>query len=196
MLKLSLAAAALAAATLVPTVAAATTISFTYDGVGEDTPDVVSHGNGSISFSGTGTLTLADVTGFQFAQTTTINDPSLTGSGTFSYGITDLTSFAGTFANGAFAALSLATRPVMDPTGYLDDQAFAVDYRSTSTNSLSASTLFDDGDTATQGTIGLAAAAVPEPAGWAMMILGMGVVGAALRRRQAVGVRVRFAQGR
>jgi hypothetical protein len=35
--------------------------------------------------------------------------------------------------------------------------------------------------------------AVPEPATWAMMILGMGAVGGAMRRKQAVKASVRFA---
>jgi hypothetical protein len=37
------------------------------------------------------------------------------------------------------------------------------------------------------------AGAVPEPATWALMILGFGAVGGAMRRRQAVAAKVRFA---
>ena len=37
------------------------------------------------------------------------------------------------------------------------------------------------------------AAGVPEPATWALMILGFGAVGGAMRRRQAVAAKVRFA---
>jgi hypothetical protein len=37
------------------------------------------------------------------------------------------------------------------------------------------------------------AGAVPEPATWAMMIGGMGVVGGAMRRRRSVSTKVSFA---
>jgi len=42
-------------------------------------------------------------------------------------------------------------------------------------------------------TISSATPAVPEPASWVMMILGMGVVGGALRRRLKVSTTVKFA---
>ncbi|MEO5937871.1 MAG: PEPxxWA-CTERM sorting domain-containing protein [Sphingomonas sp.] len=38
-----------------------------------------------------------------------------------------------------------------------------------------------------------AAAGVPEPATWAMMLFGFGAIGGALRRRQNVATRIRFA---
>ena len=41
------------------------------------------------------------------------------------------------------------------------------------------------------GTLGFASAA-PEPATWAMMILGVGIVGYAMRRRQRITTRVAF----
>lgn len=37
------------------------------------------------------------------------------------------------------------------------------------------------------------AAGIPEPASWALMILGFGAVGGAMRRRQSVAAKVRFA---
>jgi hypothetical protein len=56
-----------------------------------------------------------------------------------------------------------------------------------------------DSDSRVQGTFTLTgdaiatAGAVPEPASWAMMILGMGAVGGALRRRSKVSTKVTFA---
>jgi hypothetical protein len=44
------------------------------------------------------------------------------------------------------------------------------------------------------GTLNFSAAAVPEPATWAMMILGMGAVGFAMRRKSNVTTRVAFAR--
>lgn len=43
------------------------------------------------------------------------------------------------------------------------------------------------------GTANLAAGAVPEPATWGMMLFGFGGFGYAMRRRQKVGARIRFA---
>ena len=40
---------------------------------------------------------------------------------------------------------------------------------------------------------GTATGAVPEPATWAMMLVGFGAIGGALRRRQKVATRIRFA---
>jgi hypothetical protein len=44
-----------------------------------------------------------------------------------------------------------------------------------------------------EGRIGTAVAPVPEPGVWALMILGMGAVGGAMRRRQKQALNVRFA---
>lgn len=50
---------------------------------------------------------------------------------------------------------------------------------------------FQDSDLA--GLVAQQIGAVPEPTSWAMMILGMGVVGGAMRRRQKTRITVRFA---
>ncbi len=44
-----------------------------------------------------------------------------------------------------------------------------------------------------QWTVALAGGGVPEPATWALMILGFGAVGGAMRRRHSVAAKVRFA---
>jgi hypothetical protein len=43
------------------------------------------------------------------------------------------------------------------------------------------------------GTAGLSAPAIPEPGTWMLMILGLGAVGFAMRRRQNASVRLQFA---
>ena len=49
--------------------------------------------------------------------------------------------------------------------------------------------LYDDFLGDNSGGVSLALTAVPEPSTWAMLILGMGVVGGALRRRKTLAVR-------
>jgi hypothetical protein len=64
--------------------------------------------------------------------------------------------------------------------GVTSDTAFTSFTISGLTNQSGASTVFDNLRFGTAAT-----AAVPEPATWAMMIMGFGMVGASLRRRQA-----------
>ncbi len=53
--------------------------------------------------------------------------------------------------------------------------------------------LYDDFLGDNRGGVSLSVAGVPEPAAWALMILGFGAVGGAMRRRQSVAAKVRFA---
>jgi len=59
--------------------------------------------------------------------------------------------------------------------------------------SLGELVLFDDDSSFVRFSASLAGTAVPEPANWAMMIGGFGLVGGALRRRGSVRARVTFA---
>ncbi len=61
----------------------------------------------------------------------------------------------------------------------------------TSTYAANASATGEDARFLVTGSV--VAAAVPEPATWALMILGMGAVGFAMRRRSKVNTTVRFA---
>ena len=176
---------------LAPIAAEATTFTLAYDGVGEDTPDITSHGTGTISFDGSGKLTRASLTGFSFTQTVTLDNPSLMGSGTFHYGLSDLLSFDGSFVDGAFSTLDLTTRAAYDPSGFLDDESFQV-FLKTGSSGFSASTSFDDGDTATLGTARLISAA-PEPGVWVLMIAGLGIIGYALRRHEKLVPQLSYA---
>lgn len=173
-----------------PAMASATTVGFTYAGVDDDDSYVTSAGSGTISFNGSGALTLANLTGFSFSQTTTLSDPALSGAGTFTYGLGDVLAFAGVFNGSTFSSLSLRTRTVADPSGFLADQSFRI----RSLNANGANAAFDDGgtDEATVGAV-LVTAAVPEPASWTLMIMGVGIAGAAARGRRRPAVRASFA---
>ena len=85
---------------IAPAVAGATTVAFTYSGADPDDGYVTAAGSGTLSFNGTGALTFASLTGFSFAQTTTLSDPGLTGSGSFAYGLGDVLSFSGVYRMG------------------------------------------------------------------------------------------------
>jgi hypothetical protein len=71
---------------------------------------------------------------------------------------------------------------------YLTNQALSTG----ATNTLLISGL-TGGNGSYAGTLEFAAAAVPEPATWGMMVLGFGAVGFAMRRRQAVAAKVSYA---
>lgn len=83
---------------------------------------------------------------------------------------------------------------------YYDTAAnsFANSGKYTTTFTLTAPTnvgfyLFDDNLSDNRGGVSLAVAAVPEPATWAMMVLGFGMVGFGFRARRKVSTKVSFA---
>ena len=163
--------------------ARAGTILLKYSGQNEDNYYINAIGSGSFSYNGSlTTLTLADLTGFQFNQTTPLSDPGLMGSDTYSYGLGDLKSFSATIsATGVVTALRLQTGYVNSATNFLAPTYMVV-------SSLGRNgTTFDqggqDGDLTT-GTI--TASAVPEPSSLAMLGLA-GMVGTLAWRRKRAG---------
>lgn len=108
--------------------------------------------------------------------------------------------------SGVFQGVTLAAATVVFPTANIGG-AFYVNVGSGKevslwgtqlyTGSLASPTLssgtFKLNGGAVTLTVKSTAGAVPEPATWAMMILGMGAVGYAMRRRQKATAKVRFA---
>ena len=190
--------------------AQAATVSFGYIGADRTAPTIVpgqgqliriTDGVGSFSFlppslagqltPQSGTFGLADLANFTLDTSTVftfseVNPSGFPSSGFFNYGLADLTAFSATFANGALTALSFDTNALSpistDGNGDFGLQSFRV----TGLGPDGASTFNGDFQLLTSGQIEIAA--VPEPATWALMIIGFGMVGgtARARRRQAI----------
>jgi hypothetical protein len=184
----------------------AATVSFGYIGADRTAPTTVpgqgqlirvTDGVGSFSFEPpslvgqSGTFGLSDLVDFTLDTSTLftfsqVNPSGFPSSGFFSYGLADLTSFSATFANGALTALSFATNALSpissDGNGNFGLQSFRV----TGLGPDGASTSNGDFQLLTSGQLEIAA--VPEPATWALMIIGFGMIGGTLRarRRQVV----------
>jgi PEP-CTERM motif len=100
----------------------------------------------------------------------------------FKFGRSDVLSFSATFAGNVLTRLSFATRAVA-PTGA---QIGAQSFRVTGLGADQAATFDGRGLQLTSGNFD--AAAVPEPATWALMIIGFGMVGASLRTRRRIAI--------
>ncbi|WP_231639313.1 PEPxxWA-CTERM sorting domain-containing protein [Sphingomonas profundi] len=159
-----------------------------------------STGQGSFETAGSdGTYTLADG----------LSNFSLNGShfAFFSYGSVgmgkgDLASFSATLSGGKLTDLNFVTKTVAAPVKSFFDIFLPFQEQRTADVKYSVSGLKPDNLTfqLDEGTItgtlnaNVVVAAVPEPATWAMMLGGFGLVGAAMRRRRAhVTTAVRFA---
>lgn len=108
-----------------------------------------------------------------------VNQPSTTFSaGSVTYGLADLSSFDATLVNGAITSLSFQTK------------AKSVYYGGGSTVSFydfdgSGGSLLHAGGPSPLGSIRVTPPAVPEPASWATMLAGFGVIGGVVRRRRS-----------
>ncbi len=187
------------------TPAQAATVSFSYIGADRTAPvDVtgqgllirVTDGVGSFSFQPpslqsfspqSGTFGLADLASFSLDTSTIftfsqVNPAGFPSSGFFNYGLADLTSFSATFANGALTALSFETN-ALSPISTSGNGNFGLQsFRVTGLGPDGAATFNGDFQLVTSGQIEIAA--VPEPATWAMMIIGFGMIGGSLRTRR------------
>jgi hypothetical protein len=189
------------------TPAQAATVSFGYIGADRTAPTIVpgqgqlirtTDGVGAFSFlpqasnptsmlPQSGTFGLADLedftldtnTIFTFSQ---VNPSGFPSSGIFSYTLADLTSFSATFANGALTALSFETNALSAVSTSGNGDFGLQSFRVTGLGPDGASTFNGDLQLITSGQLQIDA--VPEPAVWALMIIGFGMVGGTLRVRR------------
>jgi PEP-CTERM motif len=180
----------------------AATISFGYIGADRTAPTIVpgqgqlirvTDGVGSFSFEPPSlmgqsrTFGLSDLVDFTLDTSTLftfsqVNPSGFPSSGFFSYGLADLTSFSATFANGVLTALSFETNPLSTISSDGGANFGLQSFRVTGLGSDGASTFNGDFQLLTSGQLEIAA--VPEPAAWALMIIGFGMVGGSLRTRR------------
>ena len=178
-------------AALLGSAAPAATINFEYSAWG-----LIQGTSGSGSFTttgGTGLYTLASgLSNFSFAGDYGL----LFAGGSYAFGLSDLANFSAQLDHGLVTALTFQTKSVQVP---LSIQGFPVGSRQLAANvdyarkdSLLVTTGRGRLATTFAGSLDIApAGAVPEPASWAMMIGGFGMIGGVLRsRRKAI---VRFA---
>lgn len=159
----------------------------------------------SYSFNFAGPTLFGTPSAFLGSGTFVTSGPAMTVNGQTAYAITGITgTFDGSTINGLQAGflgsdnLYFITGPTfVDGSGVGFTNAAGTSaslyYQSTGSYRVSTSNPFATGFvTATSAAIP-AVGAVPEPATWAMMILGMAAIGFVMRRRKNVTTRVQFA---
>ena len=169
-----------AAASLAPAAHAAVTIvDYSFDTAGG-----TSVGGGSFSYDSslTGALTFADLASFTLTLGSNTYDLSFVNSGNFSpYYLFGFNADSGTFVSqsvGGFPTILAGIKNSFTEGFFVRNDANYTLVRDYASN---AGEIYFD-----HVSISMSTGAVPEPATWAMLITGFGLVGAALRRRTAV----------
>jgi hypothetical protein len=187
---IALAAAALMSAGAAP----ATVVDFSYAIISDGSPYAeIASGTGAFETIGdNGTFDLANLSAFTISGDASV----IFVSGSYSFGIGDLSAFSATLSNGTLTNLSFAVSGAVDFFD-LSDNLFGTGNVTITAAGLAPGNVtatVNSGYFPTFGTGDLTAtarpaAAIPEPASWALMLAGFGLVGAALRGRRAEAVR-------
>jgi hypothetical protein len=185
-LKMLAATSALAVTMLAaPAMAAETVVNFSLDAA--QVPLVT--GTFSYNSSKTGQLSYSDLDSFSLKLPANTYDLAFVNSGSFS----DYRYFGYNASIGSFVSATISGFPEI-LSAIKDDGSRGFFVRKDSNY-----TIFSDygaGNISvpyTNITVSSSVAAVPEPATWAMLILGMGAIGFAMRRRRNVTTNIKFA---
>ena len=185
---LTLAAAVSLAALAVPA-AASTTIDFSFDASG-----ILAATSGSGSFTSSvdnGAISKADLT--DFTRNGSGNAIFFVGTD-YSFGLSDLSSFSASLSHGVLTDLNFRTNKKTFSYSIFGFPIGRTKIQLQTTGLGDGNLSGSAGIVKVNGTLlQTNVSAVPEPASWAMMIGGVGFVGGAMRRRQAVITKVSFA---
>jgi hypothetical protein len=159
-------------------VARASTITFTYNGAGSPDfdPGAMAAGSGFFTIDDSNDPAgIGDLSNFSFSLSVAYGGYT----DTYTYGLSDLTSFQANFTGGALTDLALTTDH--QPAAYNWNEGFNV----TDLGAGDAYTDDGDGDQVSIGTVTVGESSTPEPTSLALIASGLLGLAAARRRRTA-----------
>jgi hypothetical protein len=177
----------LAPAVLMPTGAQASTVLVGY--LADPLSNYVVSGGGTFTTNTDGTVGISNLSSFNYSYTFTdrIYHP------VFKFDLSNITSFSATIASGLISSLSFTTNNVFPIP---NDASYVGEHLKVGSLGLNDTLILVDGNfQVSRGTttaVVTSASAGPEPATWAMLLLGFGIIGFAMRKRLDVLTRVSY----